>query len=296
MCRNLIVLFCVLVSFSSFSQELNARITVNSDNVPGSNKQVFQTLEKELIDFMNQKKWTEEVYKTDERIDCAFTIIISEQTTSTDFKASIQIQAARPVYNSTYLTPIFNFKDDDFSFQYVEFQNLEFNPNRFDSNLVSVLAFYSYMIIGIDSDTFMRKNGTKAFNQAEDVMNQANQSGYSGWSSGGRGVNRFKLINEIQSTANGPFREALFLYHYTGLDQMSTDQLVTKKAIYNAMNQLKIIYNRRPNSPLIRLFMDAKVDEIVDIYSGGEKYDTTKLVDILNKISPTNSEKWNKIK
>lgn len=284
------------IAFSVNAQELNARFTVNSDNIPGSNKQVFKTLERELTDFVNQKKWTDTKYKTEEKIDCAFTLIILEQPSANEFKGTLQIQAARPVYNSTYLTPILNFKDDDFTFNYIEFQNLVYNQNRFESNLISIMAYYAYVILGIDGDSFATRGGTESLKLAENAMNQAAQSGFSGWTSQSSGVTRYKLMNELLSPANNNFRTAIYQYHSQGLDLMKDQTELAKKNIDASINKLTQVYNRRPNSVLIRIFMDAKSEEIVNIFSAGPKYDASKLVDVLNRIYPSNSQNWEKIK
>jgi len=290
------VLLVFFIAIQMNGQELSARVTINSDNVPGSNKQVFQTLERDLNDYINQKKWTNRNFLPQEKIDCAFTIIILEQPSSNEFKGSIQVQSARPVYNSTYLSSIFNFRDKDFSFQYTEYENFQYNPNSFDSNLISVIAFYAYTILGIDADSFQLNGGTMYYDQAENVVNQAQQSGYAGWSSNENGITRYKLINDVLSPTFISFREAMFTYHFKGLDQMFDDKLIAKENIEKAIKQLKVIYDRRPTASLIRVFMDAKSDEIVNIFSGGPRYETTEVKSVLNRIYAANISKWNEIK
>ena len=290
------ILIFLLAITQVTAQELDATITVNSDKISGSNKQVFQTLERTLTEFVNQKKWTNRNFKNQEKINCAFTLTILEQSSNTNFKGNIQIQSSRPVYNSTYLTPIFNFKDDDFSFNYTEFEVLQYNPNNFDSNLVSVIAFYVYTILGMDGDSFTKNGGTDYFKEAENVMNQAQQGGFPGWSRTTSGVTRFKLINDILSNTFQDFRTALYTFNRQGLDLFHEDKEEAKENVAVAINKIKNIYNRRPNALLVRMFMDAKADEIVSIFSDGPRYDTSKLVDDLSRMSPVNSTKWNKIK
>ena len=278
------------------AQELNASVAINSDQISGSNRQVYQTLERSLTEFINQKKWTNRNFKQQEKIQCVFTLTISEQSSSTDFKGDIQIQSSRPIYNSTYLTPVFNFKDNDLSFRYTEFQNLQYNPNGFDSNLVSVIAFYVYTILGIDGDTFAINGGDEYFKDAENVVNQAQQGGFAGWSSTATGPTRYKLINDVLSNAFIDFRKAIYTYHRLGLDVFHEDKDDGKEQIVSSIELLKTIYNRRPNALLIRTFMDSKVDEIVDIFSGGPRYDTEDLKLDLMKMSPVNTTRWNNIK
>jgi len=290
------ILIILLVATQVQAQELNATVTINSDKISGSNKQVFQTLERSLTEFINQKKWTNKKFKTQERIKCVFVLTITEQSSNTDFKGNIQVQSSRPVYNSVYQTPVFNFKDKDFSFKYTEFETLEFNPNSFDSNLVSVMVFYVYTILGMDADTFAKNGGTTYFEQAENVTNQAQQGGFAGWDRKTRGNTRYKLITDILSGSYDNFRTAMYTYHMKGLDLFAEDKAIAKENIATSIGLLKNIYNRRPNALLIRTFMDAKSDEIVDIFSDGPRYDTNKLKEDLNRMSPVNSSKWNKIK
>lgn len=294
--RFIKILIVLLTVTQVNAQELDATVTINSDKISGSNKQVYQTLERSLTEFINQKKWTNRKFKEQERIKCAFTLTILTQSSSTDFAGNIQIQSSRPVYNSTYQTPIFNFKDDDFSFRYTEFETLQYNPNNFDSNLVSVIAFYVYTILGMDGDSFAKNGGTEYFKDAENVMNQAQQGGFAGWSRITSGTTRYKLINDILSNSFNDFRTAMYTFHMQGLDMFQEDKEDAKDNIAESIKMIKKIYDRRPNALLIRTFMDSKADEIVSVFSGGPRYDISKLVDDLNRMSPVNSTKWNKIK
>jgi len=291
---KLILVFFVAIQMNG--QELNARVTIISDNIPGSNKQVFQTLERDLNDYINQKKWTNRNFLSQEKIDCSFTITLQEQPSSNEFRGNIQVQSVRPVYNSTYLSSIFNFRDTDLSFRYTEYETFEYNPNGFDSNLVQVVAFYVYTILGIDADSFQQDGGTVYYDEAENAVNQAQQSGYKGWGSNDSGVSRYKLINDILSPTFTGFRKAMFTYHFEGLDIMFDEQALAKENINKAIMQLKVIYDRRPTAPLIRIFMDAKAEEIVNIYSGGPRYETDDLKEVLSRISAVNISKWNEIK
>ena len=277
------------------AQELNCTVTVNADKIPGSNKQIFKTLENSLNEFVNQKRWTNYNYKPQERINCNLTLTILEQT-GTDFRGHIQIQSSRPVYNTTYLTPVFNFKDDNFSFQYTEFEPLQFNQNSFESNLVSVVTFYTYIILGMDADTFMLDGGSTYFTMAQNVLVQAQQSGYSGWNQNDGSKTRFTLIDNIISPTYSMFRNVMYKYHRNGLDILSTETKNAKENIVESILILKSIYDSRPNAFLLRIFMDSKADEIVNIFSDGPKYDTYKLKENLIKISPVNAAKWNEIK
>ena len=294
--RKIFLIFVVLFAIMQLNaQELNCTISVNSDKIPGSNKQVFTTLENSLNEFVNQKRWTAFNYKPQERIECNLTITLLEQKGS-DFTGHIQIQSSRPVYNSSYLTPVFNFKDNDFSFQYTEFEPLQFNENQFESNLVSVISFYVYTILGFDADTFSLNGGTSYFTRAQDILVQAQQSGYAGWNQNDGTGTRFTLIDNLLSPTYSLFRNSMYEYHLKGLDGMNGDKKKSKQIIAKSIEGLKTIFNERPNAFLLRVFMDSKSTEIVSVFSDGPMFDTVKLKEDLLRISPVNAAKWDEIK
>lgn len=290
---SLVLFFSILMNVNS--QELDCTISINSDKIPGSNKQIFKTLESALNEFVNQKRWTSFNYKPQERISCNLTLTILEHTGS-EMKGHIQIQSSRPVYNSTYLTPIFNYKDDNFSFRYTEFEPLLFNENSFESNLVSVVSFYIYSILGMDADSFSLNAGTSFYTKAQDVVVQAQQSGYAGWNQNDGSQTRFALIDNILSPTYSKFRDVLYKYHLKGLDAMTIDKEQAKNEIASAVIDLRSIFDVKPNAFLLRVFMDSKSDEIVDIFSDGPRFNTSKLKEDLLRISPINASKWNDIK
>lgn len=288
-----ILFFLAVVQLNA--QELNCSISINTDNIPGSNKHIFSTLENSLNEFINNTRWTQYTYKLQERIVCNMTITLLEQQGSS-FKGNIQIQSSRPVYNSSYLTPVFNFKDSNFSFQYIEYQPLIYNENMFESNLVSMMTYYVYVILGMDAATFSQYGGIPFFTKAQDVVAQAQQSGYTGWNQSDGPRTRFMLTDNLLSPAYKEFHTAMYLYHLKGLDLMIENPSTAKENIGESIDILKTLYNARPDAFLLRVFMDSKSDEIVDIYSDGPRYDTFKLKEDLLKISPLNAEKWNEIK
>lgn len=289
------LLLILFVSAQLKAQELTCTIMVNADKIPSSNKQIFKTLENSLNEFVNQKRWTSFKYEPQERIKCNLTITILEQS-GDDFKGHIQIQSSRPIYNSTYLTPVFNFKDDNFSFKYTEFEPLQFNENTFESNLASVVSFYAYIILGMDADTFALNGGTSFFTKAQNIVSQAQQSGYAGWNQNDGSKSRFIMIDNILSPTYSLFRSANYTYHIKGLDVMHKDKKQAKQKIVESIGNLKTIYDSRPNAFLLRVIMDVKADEIIAIFSDGPYYDTVKLKEDLLKISPLNASKWNDIK
>ena len=210
---------------------------------------------------------------------------------SDQFTATIQVQSSRPIFNSSYSSPVLNYNDKDFNFRYIEFENLIFSPTTFDSNLVSVLSFYSYMILGMDADTFVSESGNSYFETAQNISNVAQQGGSKGWSQSDGNQNRYFLINDILSPAFKQVRQTMLDYH-VGLDLMSQDLKASKEKIKGSLIDLAKLNASRPNAFLTRVFFDAKSDEIVSVFSGGPSITISDLVDNLNKISPLNSSKW----
>jgi len=292
--RYLLVLFFITCS-NGFAQELNCRVIVNYDKITNANTQIFKSLESSLNDFMNKTVWTEQPFENQERISCSLFIIINGYENN-NFDTTLQVQSSRPIFNSSYSSTLLNINDKDFQFQYVEFQQMYFNPNSFDSNLMSTLAFYAYMILGVDAESFALDSGANYFQKAQEIVNLAMPSGGKGWSQSEKTNNRYYMVNDILSNTFKPYREAIYTYHFQGLDQMHADLKKGKEAIGTAINSLENLHKTRPNAFLTRLFFDAKVDEIVSIFSGGPSVPIDGLVDKLSKISPINSSKWNTIK
>ena len=276
-------------------QELNCEISINSDRITNINKQIFRTLESSLNEFVNKTKWTTQNFNQNERIECSMFINVSE-VDNTTFTATIQIQAARPVYNSIYTSPIFNYNDKDFVFKYVEFESLNFNPNSFDSILISVIAFYSYMILAIDADSFESLKGTPYLEMAQNVMSIAQTGGYKGWTQSDGLQNRYYMVSDFLSNTFNPIRNAYFEYHVNGLDKMADYLKGGKENIKLALMNLSKIQNVRPNAFLTRIFFDAKSDEITDIFKEGPTIQAAELVDVLNRLSPLNASKWSTIR
>ena len=293
---NKIVIFILLLTCGiSQAQELNCTVTVNTQKLSNANQQVFKTLETSLGEFVNQTHWTSKTFKQNEKIDCSMYITITSNS-SDQFVATIQVQSSRLIYNSSYSSPILNYNDKDFSFSYTGFESLNLNPNSFDSNLVSVISFYSYIILGMDADSFVPLSGDSYFETAQNIANLAQQSGYKGWNQADGNQNRYYLINDLMSPAYGEFRQTVFNYH-SGLDLMNQDLKAAKEKIKDALLvNLGKLNSSKPNAFLTRVFFDAKSDEIVSIFSGGPNISISDLIDSLNKISPLNSSKWAQIK
>jgi hypothetical protein len=294
--RNLVFLIALLISFLLSSQELNCTLVVNAQQTGNENVQVFKTLEKQLNEFVNNTRWTSKKFKTEERIECSMVITIQNYQ-SDAFQGSIQIQSARPIHNAFYASPVYNFNDKDFNFNYLEYQNLNFNTTQFESNLVSVIAFHVYMVLGMDADTFELNGGAEYYKQARDIVSYSQQSNLKGWEppSGGDQT-RSALINNVLSPTFKEFHSVLFNYHLNGLDIMSKDVKAGKKAVASSLMELDRLHKRRPNSFLLRVFFDAKSDEISDVFSDGPNVNIANLVSMLSKVAPMYSSKWKNIK
>jgi hypothetical protein len=288
----LIVLFSV---FGLNGQELNCLVTVNSDQVAGSNKQVFSTLQQALNEYINQTEWTDRVVKPEERVNCAMTIIITARNNN-NFTATLQVQSTRPVYGSSYASPILNIKDNDFNFKYNEFDPLIYNKNSFDSNLVSTIVFYANIILGLDADTFARNGGQKELEEAQNAMLQAQQSGLAAWQNVVGEQNRYVLIDNLVAPKLKNFRNTLYTYHRNGFDNLVQSRSLGQQGIEDSVISLESMYNKTVGNYLIRLFFDAKADEIVSMYSGETKTrKKRRLIEIVRKISPNNNSKWRKL-
>ncbi len=292
--RNLVIIISFLFTNLILAQELNCNVVVNAQFTGSENVQVFKTLENQLREFINNRKWTNKNFQPQERINCS--MFINIQANSGDsFTATLQVQSARPVFNSSYTTPIYNFNDEDFSFRYVEFQNLLYSPNQFESNLVSVLAFHVYMILGIDADTFELNGGNQHYDQARAILNYSQQEDFRGWQLQDGLRSRFALIDNILSPTFKEYRNTLYKYHIDGLDKMHLGAKKGKETIASSIDDLVTLNRRRPNSFILQVFFDAKAEEIQTIFSDGPSVSIKDLVDNLYKIAPTHSNKWRNI-
>ncbi len=290
----LIFIFIIGVVNISISQELNCQVQVVSPLVQATNKRVFDVLKTSITDFMNNRKWTNDVFKNNERIDC--TILINVTTnTADDFIATIEVQSRRPVFNASYNSLLLNFMDNDFHFNYLENQALDFTDNTYTMNLTSVLAYYAYLIIGLDYDSFSLKGGTPYLQKSLAVVNNAQGSNEAGWKEFDGTKNRYWIINNMLDATFIPLRDAMYKYHRLGLDIMTTDKLGGRAAILESLAGLKQIHEIKPLSFSVQVFFNAKADELVNIFSGATPDEKTKMLSIVNLIDPTNSIKYQKI-
>jgi hypothetical protein len=293
--RNILVFIVCLFTSVTFSQELNCTVSVIAQQTGNDNNVIFKNLERQLNEFINNTKWTQKDFEQQERIDCSMVINV-KQYSNDSFSTSLQVSSSRPIFNSTYSSPVYNYNDKDFNFKYIEFQNLVYNPIQFESNLISVLAFHVYMILGMDADTFALNGGNEYFKQAQTIANYSQQLNGQGWKLEDGLQSRFALIDNLMSPTFKEIRSSMYNYHIGGLDLMQENARKAKAKITSVFTDLNKIHKRRPNSFLMRVFFDAKSDEILDILSGGPSVNITEAVDILNRIAPMHSQKWRKIK
>ncbi|MCB0465838.1 MAG: DUF4835 family protein [Aequorivita sp.] len=293
--KFLLFLLCATAVLFSQAQELNCTVSIDAEQTGQPNLQIFRTLETQLREFVNNTKWTDKEYKNQERIDCNMSLIISQYDGDT-FSGTLQIQSSRPVFDSTYDSPVYNYFDKQVSFNYKEYEPLTFNINSFGSNLVSVVAFHVYTIIGLDADTYVLNGGAPYFDIAKQITNTAASSSFPGWKTTDGNQSRYRYNDALVSSVYKEFHDVMYQYHRDGLDIMASDQKKAKQEIADAINKLKGINDRRPNSFLVRTFFDAKSDEIQAIFSGGPQVDITKLVENLNKLAPTKRSNWSEIK
>ncbi|MEW4924207.1 DUF4835 family protein [Algibacter sp. 2305UL17-15] len=292
--RNFLVIIVLSLGSFGFAQELNCTVVVNSQQTGNDNLQIFKTLEKQLTEFVNTTKWTNKTFAPQELINCSMNIIISEYSGEI-FKASIQVQSSRPIYGSSYSTPIYNFNDKDFTFRYLEFQNLIYNKDQYSSNLISVLAFHIHMILGLDADSFEKNGGQTYFKQAQTILNYSQGDNFKGWKLEDGLQSRFVLIDNVLSTTFKEFRNVMYDYHRLGLDVMSEDAKKGKEEISKSLMRFNAMNSRRPNSFLLRTFFDAKAEEIEQMFTGGPQVNIANLKDILQKVAPMHSSKWRNI-
>ncbi len=294
--NHLVLIFLFLVSLIPLkAQELNAQVIVNSDLVNQTNQQIFKTLERSLNEFMNTQVWTNQELLKQEKITCSFVFNLTGYSND-QFEATLQVQSERPVFDSNYDTPIFNFLDRDIVFSYQEFQPIFFNQSSFESNLVSLLSFYAYVIIGLDADTFQINGGSNFYEQALQIVSLAQVTSRKGWKPSDGIRNRFWLIDSLRSNTFREYRQALYRYHREGLDQMTSKPLEGKEALMEAIQMLDPLFRRRPNAFLLQVFFDAKVEEIVNLFSEGPEVDFKATETVLKRIAPFFGSRWKQIK
>ena len=277
------------------AQELNCKVTVNAEQIQGTNRTVFESLEKSITEFMNERRWTDFEYLTEERIECSIYLIISHQS-GNSFASEMQVQSTRPVHNTNYKSPIFSFKDQNVEFSYYEGDALTFDETSFGNNLTEMLAYYAYIIIGTDCDSFALMSGTPFYKKAEDIVNQAQSTNTKGWRAFEDGRNRYALITSIVDDIAKPYREYLYTYHRLGLDEMTISPDKSRNKINDNLTILKEIYKERPSNIIVSEFAETKLDELINVYSKATPTERKNAYDILSYLVPTLQHRMDALK
>ncbi len=291
------LILCLCCIYSCMAQELNAKVTVNSSRIQGTNKEVFTSLEKSLNEFINTKKWSAATFSQTEKIECSFSIVILTNPTDNHYQAEISISARRPVFNSIYTTNLINFRDTEFEFDYMENTPIEYVENSIDNNIIAVIAFYSNLILGLDFDSYSPEGGSYFFRQAQNIVTLAQSNvSWTGWSSFTKSNNRHAIITAFMDESLKPFRELWYTYHRKGLDEMAANPDRGRTNIINALSVLKQIKDIRSSSVLLQMFADCKLDEIVLLSSKASTEEKNNLYDLLYAVYPTMSDRLNALK
>jgi hypothetical protein len=294
-----LILSVFITCIYTFSQELKCNIQVSTPQIQGTNKKIYQTLNSALYEFMNNRSWTNQTFGVNEKIECNILINIQEQISADEFTGTIQIQSKRPVFNSSYNTAMLNYKDDNFNFKYVEFEPLEFNENLHQSNLTAVLAYYAYVIIGLDFDSFSLFGGSEYYDKADKIVGNAQNSTDKGWkpfeAKGNK--NRYWLIKNLLDKKYEPVRTFIYQYHRLGLDLMDSKPNDARAEMAEDLLLLQKVYREKPDvfMHLCRVLYDAKADEFVSVFSESMTDEKTRVYQILNEIDNANATKYKKI-
>jgi len=293
---SFLFLFILIASFSAgYAQELNCQVNVVSVQIESTERRIFDEMEIEFAKFLNDRKWADERFENDERINCGINITLESQPSIGNFQATVQVIAARPVFNSSYEAVLINFADRDFNFEYTESQPLDFQPTTYISNITSLLGFYAYMILANDFDSFEKLGGQRYYEAAWQTVNNAQQSGFSGWDQFNSVRNRYWLAANSIDQIMEPIREVIYDYHLQGLDLMTDDPETARTNILEALKKVQAVNRAKPRSILIISFLDAKLDEIVSIFSQGDMAQRREVYIILKALEPSKIEEFKAI-
>ena len=290
----LATLFSLLL-LTAEAQELNCNVQINSSQIQGSDKSVYDAMQKSIFEFVNTRKWTNNVYKNSERIECTILINITEQVSTNEFKGTIQIQSRRPVFNTSYYTTLLNHIDKDFEFKFNEFDPLIFSETTFSSNLTSVIAYYVNIIIALDYDSFSLNGGTRYFQKAQTIVSNAQSAQESGWKAFENDRNRYWLVENMLHQNYSPLRECNYKYHRLGFDAMAQKVQTGRAVILTALKLLEKVYDRKPGSFLLQIFFNSKSNEIVELFTEALPSEKSEITNLLNQIDPNNSSKYDTI-
>jgi hypothetical protein len=297
--RIIAVLLFITVSYGAIAQELKCNVQVIHQKVEGSNKQVFETMQNAIFEFMNNRVWTNHVYTLEERIECKLMFNITERISADEFRGTLTLQSSRPVFNTNYYTPLLNIVDNDIRFRYIEFEPLEFDLNAYTSNLTSILAFYAYMILAVDYDSFSLEGGTRFFENAEKVVINAQNSNETGWKpvDDMSHKNRYWLVKDWMDREYAPVREFYYRYHRHGLDMMESKVNEGREEIASSLELLQKVSRERPDPymHILRVVFDVKADEISKVFSESFPEEKNRVYAMLVEMDQTNTNKYKTI-
>lgn len=296
MMRRIILVFMILATCVAVrAQELLCSVEINTSAIEGTNKSVFETLQQSISDYLNETKWSNAVFSPNERIECRFFLTVSEYSNDR-IKGDLQVQLSRPVYNSSYTTTLFNFKDTKVEFDYREGEPLIFNDNTWTNNLLGILDYYAYLFLALDFDSFSPNGGQPFFEKAASIVQQAQSSGEIGWRAFEDTKNRSAVLSLFMDANTSGIRDLIYQYHRRGLDEMVTSPDKGRATITESLKNIQDIYNHAPMSVGLSIFRDSKLDELVNIYSKAPQNERDEVYDLLQPIYPTDRQQLEKIK
>jgi hypothetical protein len=297
-CDMKTVVFILLISVCSLplqAQDMLCNVSVNASQVSGSDKQIYETMQTAIYEFINNRKWTNSTFKNEERIECSILLTITERQSTDQFKGTLQIQSRRPVFKTSYYTTLFNHIDKEIDFKYLESEALDFSLSTHMSNLTSLMAFYVYVILGIDYDSFAKDGGAPYYEKAQTVVTNAQNASEKGWKSFESQKNRYWIIENLLNKNNQAFRDCFYNYHRLGMDILTDKPEQARNSITNSLDALLKLKRTNPNICYFQIFFTSKSDEIVNIYSEAPDIEKARVVKILNELDPSNAGKYKKI-
>jgi hypothetical protein len=293
--KTILFIIVLLGGLHVFSQELNCMVQISGGQVQTSDRTIFEILQRDVYEFMNSRQWTNYKFKQSERIECNILINVTSWDNIENFTSTIQVQSRRPVYNSSYNSVMLNHLDRDFTFKYMTGTPIEYIENTFTSNLAAVLAFYAYVIIGLDFDSYSPNGGTEFFDKAQNIVNASQNTPDKGWKSFESQRNRYWLVENLLNPTYTDMRTGIYQYHRSGLDLMADEISAARQAVTDAMTNFQKVHRQRPGLIFITMFMTAKSDELVNIFTPAPPAEKMRIVAILKNLDPANSTKYNDI-
>ncbi|NQV54203.1 MAG: DUF4835 family protein [Flavobacteriales bacterium] len=282
----------LMMPFLALSQELNCQVQINSQQIAINDNTVFEAMQRSVYEFMNSRRWTNDKYRPSERIDCSLLIQINKRISTDTYEATFQISSSRPIYGSTYSSPLFRYQDESVVFKYLQFDVLDFSSNAYLTELTSILGYYAYVILAMDNDSYSLYGGQEHWQKAQQIVSNAQTSGQGGWLSFSSRNNRYWLVQNYLNDRFKPLRDCVYMYHRQGFDQMSENVQKGRSAVFEALKLTQKVHKAEPNSFNTRLFYTAKNDEIIKLFTKAEASEKNELITLLETVDPANSNKY----